>query len=161
MRKRLIIGAIAATIIGLAAYVFRPWESELERHKRQYLVAMRHAYEDGSMAERVTARINNSTGIAVPVTSQPDKRRISLDYLLAKNFLVTVGFSIKSGEPQAVAEKAFLAAHKRIPEERLQYAFIYWDVVGGTRDSVALVSQPQDVPAWKDIIAEADLTQAR
>ena len=40
MRKRVVMGVVALVIAGgIAALVFRPWESPIEYHKREYLAA--------------------------------------------------------------------------------------------------------------------------
>lgn len=87
VRKRLVIGAIAAVVIGVAAYVLsQPRKGTVEWHRRGYLRAVEQVFEE-SLLERVTHIVENVAGIPLSGDGQEEAFNQHM------RFLVTTGFS--------------------------------------------------------------------
>src|SRR5688500_7864821 len=88
VRKRLVIGAIAAMLIGVAAYVLsQPKEGTLEWHKREYKSHMRRIGGERTLFDRIRSEFG--------LPRRPDRhlehRRalIDLGYLEERNIILT------------------------------------------------------------------------
>jgi hypothetical protein len=119
MGKRMAIAAIAAGVIGVAAYVLsQPKEGTVEWHKREYLDAMRWRWSDRLevMWDRVTDKSNRRYRVFHP---EDLKRRnahqaalVRLGYLQERTFYLT---NRSAGE---VASSAAKAAEAIFSDER-------------------------------------------
>src|SRR5258705_1577183 len=88
MRKRVVIVLVALAIAGgIAALVFRPWESQLQYHKRKYLAA-RERIAQQPLWERTASQLSAATGLPF----SPDAGRHRKTFERHQEELIRLGY---------------------------------------------------------------------
>jgi hypothetical protein len=158
MRKRLVIGAIAVVVIGVAAYTLsQPKEGTVEWHKDRYLKA-RQDLERRTIRdcwERFYVRIRKPHTYQWRVISGDELRRhqmalIKLGYLERKRVDVT---NHLAGQLHSILAEG----RELIPRERGPFAMLSAPPeITFPIEGVEVVAPRQDMPLWNRLIYEAD-----
>jgi hypothetical protein len=147
----LVIAAIAFVVIGVTAYMLsQPRKGTVEWHRRGYLRAGGQIFEV-SLMDRFTQFVHEFTGVPSNGDGEEEVFDLHMRFLVATGVLISTEFTIQNEDWVQVATNAFNEAKVRIPPERGRY----WYVTGKEK-SLWVVSLPEDVSVWKELIKKWD-----
>jgi len=150
MRKRIVIGLVALVIVGgIAALLWRPWQSRLEYHKREYL----RARDWGSIEQWLEA-------------TAPYRLRVALGRWKAERQELHKAALFKLGY---VEERTFVLSNA-VTEDR---ANVFWTlhsvftndpldlsrIIDMGTNTVRIIGLPHEMPKWEEAIRKLDVPQ--
>jgi len=145
MRKRIIIRVVVLVIGGgIGTVVFRPWESPVEYHKREFLAA-----REGTFFDHVGKTWNAIIGRRTDFTERRARIElhqtalINLGHLEERTFVVSYGLA----HPIAVDLQSW---HRGIEEGDL------WNVFYTNTNKLIVVAPKSDMPKWEKVVREAE-----
>ena len=153
MRKRVVIGVVALVIGGIAAFVFRPWESPIEYHKRAYL-SVRNG---GGLRSEMRAIYCHIPGRAYSFhwwkaeANRHQKALVELGYLEERTVVVSNRPSqdiVGAMHPVTVYDW-----HGRDSD----FEFLSFQVRGP--NVVSIIAVKKDAPRWEQAVRDADVPQ--
>jgi hypothetical protein len=158
VRKRLFIGAIAAVVIGVAAYALSPpKEGSVEWHKRQYL-ALR--YPKVPLKERIEVLWAGVRGrilfkCSIGDGSEPRALLTHVRALEQLGYLRRRVVILTNASPGEAMASLITGAHDAMPDGHI------WHVEPAGMDSVLLLYPRKDNKIWEGLIREADVSVTR
>jgi hypothetical protein len=148
VRKRLVIGAIAAVLIGVAAYILsQPKKGTVEWHKSAYLKELEGFGQPTSLLDRVVGAIEGVTGVTLSPNGPQDALDQHLHFLLSTGVVVSTVFPLRNEDWFEIATNTVAEAGARIPRPRLRYVYMT-----GNETSLWVVSLPEGAPVWVELI---------
>ena len=165
VRRRLIIGAIAAVVIGVAAYMLsQPEEGTVAWHKMEYL----RAQDDlagrtlPKQVKRLIQRLRFRIGfvpkptIATPVKVKDGELQKHQSALIQLGFLEAK--TIYISQPLGARVDSIVAETRTIiPEKRRQFAQLSTAPTLTVPSFVTIVAPREDIPVWEKLIRKADV----
>jgi hypothetical protein len=158
MRKRILIGLLAAVLIGVVAFfVSQPKQGTLKWHKREYLAAM-----DRWTGTSFGQRFRQISAQLFGVTLQPEIRRDLAEKvvfhrraLIEAGYLEQRAFTLTNGLPKDVATRASMAAQTVLPAETRQFVVF---MCGNNQRAgpLTIICVRQDIAKWEELVRKAD-----
>jgi hypothetical protein len=159
MRKRLVIGAIAVVVIGVAAYVFsQPKEGTVEWHKREYASVVRKL-ERRTLADRASVAWGKIRGNPfAPLVPRNDRLlRTELERhrvaLLTSGYFVERRFTTTNRDARVLELMMKRKWEAAMLRERKHYT---WLIGARGSDTLVVFGQPEDMGFWEKAIREAE-----
>jgi hypothetical protein len=143
MRKRLIIGVIAVSVIGVAAYILsQPKEGTLEWHKREYENHMRRL--DGKRT--LLDRIRSAFGLSRRPDRHLEHRRalIDLGYLEEREIILT-------NNPKGFSQALIQWATNEFPQN------CFWLFGVRTNNVMFLQAERHNMKKWEEAVRRIDV----
>jgi hypothetical protein len=144
VRKRLVIGALAAIVIGFAAYVLsQPKEGTVEWHKRRYEKEMHRIDGKGTLFDRIRSEF----GLPSRPSRHMEHRQalIDLGYLEERQIILT-------NNPEGFSAALIQWATNELPRDRL-WAF-------GVRSNVMFIrAERHNMKKWEEAVRRIDVSR--
>ena len=145
--------------IGIAAWMWKPWESPVEYHKRKYLAAREHLGQRAPLWERTIGWLSDATGFDLRPNGQRhwealDRHQgelIRLGFLERREFR----FTHVPGTSGVVAVNR--AADRVMPGARGRFAWMTGDVSPGSSNIISLTVPREDMAIWEELFRKADM----
>ena len=161
MRKRLVIGAIAAVVIGVAAYILSmPMEGTVEWHKQEYVRIVKQLQRK-TVRDWPSILWARATGRRLaPLTLKEElELRKQLEnhrpQLLKAGYFIERRFQTTNHDARVLdSGMARHWAEHSLPVERRYYT---WMVGARGSDTLVVFGRPQDMEFWEKAIREAEL----
>ena len=146
MRKRIVIG-IGALVVGggIVVVVLRPWESQVEYHKREYFAA-----RNGRFLDHVRETWNRVVGQSTDYRERAARMESHETALIKLGYLEERTFAV-SNRPAAGIAVEIGNFHPGIAKGRL------WNVFHTSTNELAVVGVREDMPKWEELIRKADV----
>jgi len=153
MRKRLVIGAIAAVVIGVAVYLLSGWHPDtIEYHAKAYM-------KEGQWSDRerwVAAKGPNWAGrlVAKRKLARMERHR---NALIRLNFLQETLVVVSNASAPDVMDNVFTG--RFVMSEHVERKFFNWEPAN--TNVIRLVTVPRDVEMWTELIRQADVPETK
>jgi hypothetical protein len=157
MRKRLVIAAIAAVVIGVAAYlVSQPKEGTVEWHKRRFERGWKKMAGE-TRWDRILQTINRTVG--TELRAKPDYAELEKQTDADYEALLRLGFVAKkyyafTNKTLDIDAPWITDVYRVLPRERAMFSC--FGVADFGSNVLSVVAPPEDIPAWEKFVAEAD-----
>jgi hypothetical protein len=155
MRKRIVIGLVALVIVaGIAALVFRPWESPVEYHKREYVAAWKRLKGQTFVdrAKRFFYQATTGRNRPAPGWSRGDGERVMFHRaeLFALGYLRQESFYLTNCVASAMlSSPEFVSAQRRAQREFLS-------VTTQSGSIVRVIAVKEDMPMFVEAVDKAE-----
>ncbi len=164
VRKRLVIGAMAGVVMGVAVYVLsQPKEGTVAWHKKEYLRAQeeRAGRTLSKKAKRLIERLRVSIGFARKPTMLTPSRPRDGELKKHQSALIQFGFleekTVRVSRPLGgKVDRILDETSAIIPKKRRQFAQLSPAPVLTVPSFVTIVAPPEDIVIWEDLIRKAD-----
>ena len=161
MRKRLIIGTVAAVAIGIAAWILRPWETRIEYHIRKYQQTERELAGKRTVLQRAWQEIRPLLGYRIPpqtvfdmmnppalaVWKTHEQALLNLGYLERREFPLT------NRAWRECWKTLPELARKELPKDRLWRISMH----STTTNVIVIQAERHDMAEWERMIREIDV----
>lgn len=163
MRKRLVIGAIAAVMIGVAGWVvYEPGKGTIEWHKKKYLRARKQPKIEEWINFHMAGMVPGTRQLADALSSWRDsKAKRHQRALVELGYLSERRIPVASGHGRDVWSSVFYRLHRDDRRETNK-----WELTdeffgfGGTSNFAWFISLPREAPTWELLIRQADVPDA-
>lgn len=156
VRKRLIIGAVAVVVIGVAAYlVSQPKEGTVEWHKREYRRACERLYRN-TLIDKVRAICGRVIRIGPRSTEkEPEIIRHHEQALIKARYFSERKFALTNDATDVMARLGMLLI--KASTNLTGYPSVQWASIS----SIRVVGPAKDIPLWEEMVRQADVTESK
>jgi hypothetical protein len=153
VRKRLVIGAIAAVVIGVAAYVLSAWHPDtIEYHAKSYLKVRELSDRERWVVEKAPAWAGR-----LMIKRKAARLERHRNALIRQHFLQEINVAVSNASARDVIDN--LLASGFVSSEYVEGKFLNWEAAN--TNVIRVVTVPRDVEIWTELIRKADVPETK